>query len=215
MDRDGLSDDSPASLLFPEFATLYDLIASEVYCLTEEQLDYESQQWDWSRWGIRRQLCHMAWVPVGWLTVNWGDTLFPDGSVRPEHFKTRTESSLPKPVIMKELRASIGLVQNVLTERSVGFLRDRTYTLRWDPDWNDSMDWNLMLKAHATGLSPTDDPRVSIMTLEATIRHLYFEEITHLYNIQRIKRAQGLTPVIDLPRVGYWAVDGWDVSEPA
>lgn len=215
MDRDGPSDNSPGSMLFPEYTTLYDLIASEVDDLTEEQLDFESQQWDWSQWSIRRQLCHMASVPVGWLTVNWADTLFPDGSVRPEDFKTRTAYNLATPLIMQELRDSIGLVQGVLAERSVGFLRDQVYTLRWAPDWNNSMAWDLMLKAHPTGLTPTSDPVVSIMTLEATIRHLYFEEITHLYNIQRLKRAQGLPSVVDLPRVGYWAVEGWDVSEPA
>ena len=215
MDRDGLSADSAGSLLFPEYATLYDLISSEVDHLTEEQLDFESQQWDWSKWSIRRQLCHMASVPVGWLTVSWADTLFPDGRIRPEDFKTRTAHNLPTPLIMEELRNSIRLVQDVLAERSVGFLRASIYILRWVPEWNDSMDWSLMLAAHPTGLTLTDDPTVATMTLEATIRHLYFEEITHLYNIQRLKRAQGILPVVDLPRVGYWAVEGWDVSEPA
>ena len=46
------------------------------------------------------------------------------------------------------------------------------------------------------------------------MRHIYFEETTHLYNIQRLKKAQGLTAVVDVPRVGYWVVDGWDRSEP-
>ncbi len=45
------------------------------------------------------------------------------------------------------------------------------------------------------------------------LRHIYFEEITHLFNIQRLKRAQGLPTSTELPRVGYWALDGWDVSE--
>jgi hypothetical protein len=51
------------------------------------------------------------------------------------------------------------------------------------------------------------------MTLEATVRHIYFEETTHLYNIQRLKRAQGLQAVAELPGVGYWVLDGWDRSE--
>ena len=51
------------------------------------------------------------------------------------------------------------------------------------------------------------------MNLEAMFRHIYFEETTHLFNIQRIKRAQGLATVSEIPKVGYWAVDGWDVSE--
>ena len=51
------------------------------------------------------------------------------------------------------------------------------------------------------------------MTLEWTMRHIYFEETTHLYNIQRLKRAQGLSTVVDVPEVGYWVLDGWDRSE--
>ena len=215
MVQGGLTDDSPGSDLFPEFSSLYDLIASEVDSLTEGQMDFESQEWDWSKWSIRRQLCHMASVPVGWLLVTWGDTLFPDASVRAQKFKTRTQYSLPTTAIMQELKESTDLVQAVLEERSVAFLRDQVYILRWRPDWGDSMSWELMLKAHPTGLTPTGDPTVATMTLEATIRHLYFEEITHLYNIQRLKRAQGLPPVVNLPRVGYWAVEGWDTSEPA
>ena len=43
---------------------------------------------------------------------------------------------------------------------------------------------------------------------------MYFEFVTHLYNIQRLKRAQGLTAVVKLPGVGYWVLPGWDRSEP-
>lgn len=215
MPQESLTDDSLGSDLFPEFRSLYGMIASEVDGLTEEQLDFESQEWDWSKWSIRRQLCHMASVPVGWLLVNWGETLFHDASARSQGFMTRTQSDLPTTAIMQELKDSIDLVQAVLAERSVAYLRDQVCVLRWRPDWNDSMSWDLMLKAHATGLTPTGDPTVATMTLEATIRHLYFEETTHLYNIQRLKRAQGLPSVVDIPKVGYWAVEGWDTSEPA
>ena len=71
-----------------------------------------------------------------------------------------------------------------------------------------------MIKAHPTGITPTEDPEWWHMTLEATMRHIYFEETTHLYNVQRLKRAQGLQAVADVPRVGYWVLDGWDRSEP-
>jgi hypothetical protein len=52
------------------------------------------------------------------------------------------------------------------------------------------------------------------MTLEATLRHIYFEETIHLSNIQRLTRAQGLSTVVGVPRGGYWVVDGGDRSEP-
>ena len=42
---------------------------------------------------------------------------------------------------------------------------------------------------------------------------MYFELITHTFNIQRLKRAQGLETVVDLPWVGYYTLDGWDISE--
>jgi hypothetical protein len=40
-----LSDDTPGTALFPEFASLYPLIASEVEGLTESQLDFASDRW--------------------------------------------------------------------------------------------------------------------------------------------------------------------------
>jgi hypothetical protein len=40
-------------------------------------------------------------------------------------------------------------------------------------------------------------------TLEASLWMLYWEVLTHLYTIQRLKRAQGLPPRVEIPRVGY------------
>ena len=70
-----------------------------------------------------------------------------------------------------------------------------------------------MAKAHPSGDTQTDQPGTSLITLEWTMRHIYFEETTHLYNIQRLKRAQGLSTVVEVPEVGYWVIDGWDRSE--
>ena len=38
-----IADDAPGSVLFPEFATLYDLITPEVEGLSDEQLDFASE----------------------------------------------------------------------------------------------------------------------------------------------------------------------------
>ena len=72
-------DDAPGTELFPEYATLYDLIAPEVEGLTDKQLDFESDRWEWSKWSIRTQLSHMGAVIYRWLAVRWGETLFPHG----------------------------------------------------------------------------------------------------------------------------------------
>ena len=165
MAEQSIAKDSPGSALFPEYETLYDLIASEVQGLSDEELDFVSDRWEWSTWSIRTQLSHMASLIYRWLLIRWGDTLFPDGG--------------------HGVRDTQGLAQS-----------------------------DLMIKAHSTGFTVTREPDKEIMTLEASMRHIYFEEITHLYNIQRLKRAQALPGVVDLPRVGYWVVDGWDRSEP-
>ena len=217
MAQQPITDDSLGADLFPEYSTLYDLILSEVGGLTDVQLDFESERWEWSKWSIRRQLSHMASLKFHWLLARWGDTLFPDG----DHGVQDVEGVAyakgdwldearywQYPAILEKLKEAIDLTRRVLAERTVGFLRSQTYLK------NQSSEWDLMLKAHPTGFTAAEDPSKQVMTLEATIRHMYFEEVTHLYNIQRLKRAQGLQSVTDLPRVGYWVVEGWDTSEP-
>jgi hypothetical protein len=66
-------------------------------------------------------------------------------------------------------------------------------------------------QAHPHGFAPSPtDPARWILSLEGTARHLYFEATTHLYNIQRLKRAQGLSVCVNLPRIGYYVLPGWD-----
>ncbi|MCH8205704.1 MAG: hypothetical protein IH956_01730 [Chloroflexi bacterium] len=209
---------SPGSALFPEYATLYDLIATEVDGLSDPELDFESDRWEWAAWSIRRQLSHMASLIYRWLIIRWGDTLFPEGDHGVEDVKGLAVSDYNRrmdegrywelPAVLQQLKGGIDLVQRVLAERSVGFLRTHTYVMGQSPQWE------LMIKAHPTGFTVTDDPAKEVMTLEATMRHIYFEETTHLYNIQRLKRAQGLATAVEVPRVGYWVVEGWDTSEP-
>ena len=213
-----IGNSSPGSSLFPEYDTLYDLIAAEVDGLSDTELDFESDQWEWAAWSIRRQLSHMASLMYRWLILRWGDTLFPDGEHGVDDVSGLADSKYDRrmdddrywelPAVLAQLRGGVDLVQRVLAERNVGFLRSHTYLQDQAPQWE------LMIKAHATGFTVTDDPAKEAMTLEATIRHIYFEETTHLYNIQRLKRAQGLSAVVEVPRVGYWVVDGWDRSEP-
>lgn len=213
-----VSNRSRAAKLFPEYDTLDDLIAAEVRGLGDIQLDFDSDRWEWSKWSIRTQLSHMASLLYRWLLVRWGPTLFPDGDHGVDDVRGLADSGYDRrmdeklywelPVIMDKLKGGIDLARAVLNSHTVGFLRSHTYPHHL------SSYWTLMLKAHPTGFTPTDDPTMLAMSLEATFRHMYFEETTHLYNIQRLKRAQGLATVVEVPRVGYWVLDGWDRSEP-
>ena len=217
MTNQPITDDSPASALFPEFDTLYDLIANEALGLTKEQLDWTSDEYAWAEWSIRNQLSHMASLTYRWLILRCGDNLFPDGDHGIEDVQSIADSPSDRrlddekywelPVILEMLGDGIRLAQQVLSEHTVGFMYSHSVTSEA------SASWDMMLQAHPEGITISEDKTMRIMRYDAMIRHIYFEETTHLFNIQRLKRAQGLPTVSDVPRVGYWAVEGWDVSE--
>ena len=217
MTNQSITDDSPASALFPEFDALYDLIANEAQGLTDEQLDWTSDDYAWAEWSIRNQLSHMASLTYRWLILRCGDTLFPDGghgiadiqSIANSPSDRRLDDSKywELPVILEMLNGGIQLARRALSERSVGFMRSNSIASEM------SASWDLMLQAHPSGMSVSEDGTMRVMRFDAMIRHIYFEETTHLFNIQRLKRAQGLSAVSEVHRVGYWAVDGWDISE--
>ena len=208
---------SLGSALFPEFDMLYELIANEVGGLTDDQLDWTSEEYGWAEWSIRVQVSHMASLIYRWLILRWGDVTFPndehgvidvDGLAASPYDRRMDDTKYYElPVILTKLREGIDLARRVLNERNVGFLRSHTVTVTLDGGWG------TMIQAHPTAVTPTEQANTVTMQLEGSIRHIYFEEITHLFNIQRLKRAQGLLTVSDLPRVGYWTLDGWDVSE--
>jgi hypothetical protein len=203
--------------LLPEYATLFELIAAEVRDLNDEQLDFRSDQWGWADWSIRVQLSHMASLIPRWLVLRWGDVLFPDGDHGVDDVQAIANSNSDRrmdddkyhdlPVILNKLEEYINLARRVLAERNVGFLRAHSVIQEQNPQRE------LMNKAHPTGITLMDDSTKAMMLLEASMRHIYFEETTHLFNIQRLKRAQGLSAVSEIPRVGYWALEGWDISE--
>ena len=212
-----ITDDSPASVLFPEFDTLYDLISNEVQGLTDTQLDWTSDEYAWAEWSIRNQLSHMASLTYRWLILRCGDNLFPDSDHGIENVQSIADSPSDRrlddeeywelPVILEMLGGGIRLAQQVLSERTVGFMYSHSVTSEA------SASWDMMLQAHPEGITISEDKTMRIMRYDAMIRHIYFEETTHLFNIQRLKRAQGLPTVSEAPRVGYWAVEGWDISE--
>ena len=224
MQTRNIPDESPATLLFPQFESeIYLMAASEVEGLDEEQLDFESEKWGWSEWSIRRHLSHMASGDIRWFWQRWGRTLFPNGLPpglpSPEEFDALTESKHDRrldedrywsiEVILEKLRLGLDLAQVILSNETVGSMRTK------ESERTDDGQWPWFYEAHHTGLrrDPHDHTR-AWLTLEFTFRHRYFEHITHLYNIQRIKRAQGLTARAEIPMEGYLALPGWDLSEP-
>ena len=218
MTQPDITDDSPGAVLFPQFQTeIYEMFRREVEGLTDEQLDFESDQWGWSQWSIRRNLSHVASGDFRWLLQRWGAPLFPEGFPDIGDWAGIIESSYDRRLdeekywqvadILPVLRRGLDLSLSVMERETVASMRSREV----QANIGGQLNW---LQVHPNGVRPDpEQPGQGYITLEATFRHRYYEYITHLYNIQRMKRAQGLATVIEIPFEGYWAMSDWDRSE--
>jgi hypothetical protein len=215
-----LPDDAPATSLFPQYESdLYQMIAGEVEGLTDQQLDFESDRWEWSKWSIRRNLSHMASGDFRWLVVRWGDQLFPEGPPDIEDLDSIVNSPFDRRLdetrywavadILKRLREGLDLSKYILSRETVASIQEKEI-----PNSRTGL-WTSCSAVHPRGVRPDpNNPDQVFISLEATFRHRYYEYTTHLYNIQRLKRAQGLPSRVQIPFEGYWALPDWDRSEP-
>jgi hypothetical protein len=212
--------DTSAEELFPQFQRLQSMVSEEVADLTDQQLDWRSDQWDWSKWSIRQQVGHIGTLVPGWLLRRWGDQLFPEGtselgeiaeySWSPTGPWLNEEEYKDIPALLRKVGHGMSLARHVLSKETVGSMLAKEVARPDTPP-----HWRRFIDCHPTGVRwhPTE-PNFTYLTLDATFRHLYYEVITHLYNVQRLKRAQGLSGVLELPREGYWVLPDWDRSEP-
>ena len=212
--------DAPATILFPQFESeLYEMIRTEIEGLTDEQLDFDSDLWEWGLWSIRRNLSHMASGDLRWFWQRWGHVLFPEGLPEGGEYEGLLDSPHDRRldedlywdtgVILEKLRLGMDLAWRILNRETVGSLRERTV------DGGGSGFFAQYPQLFPGGVKPDpNDSAKSLITLEASFFHRYYEYITHLYNIQRLKRAQGLEARVEIPFEGYWAMDDWDRSEP-
>ena len=219
MERTTPPDNAPATALFPACGQVTNLVRAEVLGLTDEQLDWVSDRWAWSAWSIRQQVSHMASLIYMWLLGRWGGRLFPEGIglsrhdyqtlLSVDHGHDLAERSFRDMAdIERALGAAVHLAVQVLRKETVGSLRASTLVLELPPAWE------LLQQAHPTGVRPAAEPGTWEISLEATFRHLQFECFGHTHNVQRLKSAQGLIAVGDLPDEGYHLLPGWDRTEP-
>ena len=224
MPSNSLQNESPATLLFPQFESeLYLSAASEIAGLTQDQLDFQSDRWGWSGWSIRRQLSHMASGNFRWFWQRWGESMFPKGVPPnvpgPDETRMLTQSKYDRrmdedqywgiEVILEKLGQGIALGHSILSGETVASMRNKEFEL------SDDGEWPWYYNIHGAGLRRDTEITTKIwFTLEAIFNHRYYEHITHLYNIQRIKLAQGLTTRVEIPIEGYMALPGWDLSTP-
>ena len=212
--------DSPATELFPQFKdTLYEMVAGEAHGLSEDQLDFESDRWEWSRWSIRRNISHMASGDFRWMWVRWGAQLFPQGLPNGAELDAICESPHDRrldenkywdmDVLLGMVRQGLNLCWSVLATETVDSIRTKVLETPSDTLWAEHPE----IFPDGVLEYPGDSSKV-YLTLEASFSHRYFEYLAHLFNVQRLKKAQGLEPAVKLHFEGYMALPGWDISEP-
>lgn len=212
----------------PDFDRLRRLVQSELRGLTDQQLDFSSKSPDWARWSIRRQVSHMANSVYFWLVGRWKDILWDNVEPDPElaeialaeHGHDRMlDPSRYRDIqaLFKMLNRSYDLIHEVAGRESVHSIREKKLTLHLGPDAKVGASeesahqlWERFGPLHEGGIAR--DPSDSLawtFTLEATLRHLYYEQLSHLRTIQRLKKKQGLPAVARVPQEGYLQFDGF------
>jgi len=203
-----------------DFDALLEMFRKETEGLTEAQLDWDNASEEWSEWSIRRQVSHVALAYFFWIVKGWGKTLWPDDPpADPVDFRKAGvyDRRLDEEVYWKlediwpKFEEAFGLVKKAMEGRSEEELNSLTIRRVFGPDLNMGKTdlkvhtyWAYVSSFHPDGLSQdSEDETAFIFTLAGTVRTLYWEALTHLRTIQRLKEAQGIAPAVEIPREGY------------
>ena len=214
------SPNGPALTLFPIYETYLEMATTELEGLTDGQLDWESDRWGWSQWSIRRNISHVAshLFRHYLLSRNWGSVLFPTG--KPYRHELYYLAALPThrldeerwweiDAILEKLGQALEMVRSILQRETVASVRELTISQGARSYYDQIAD-----QYPGTLLDDPRRPGQLRITLEGNFRLSEAEMVTHLYNVHRLKRAQGLQARVTLPRVGFWLLPTWDTSEP-
>lgn len=204
----------PRSGCMPHYPHLLDWLRTEVAGLTPQQLDFDdlSPEREWMWWSIRRQVSHIAWDALVFTHRRCASLLWPDGDQpapivwEDHHFgpKMKYDRVLDEdryreiPDLLDKLAIGIGWLERVVTEQDIATLRGTVESIR-GTDF-----WRYVIRTLPRGAAPDPDrPGFIRYDLEGSLWMVFYEQMTHIRTIQRLKVAQGLEPARPLPRVGY------------
>ncbi|MGQ4810510.1 hypothetical protein NKDENANG_03982 [Candidatus Entotheonellaceae bacterium PAL068K] len=198
----------------PYYPHLVTWVEAEVEGLTDAQLDVDDlhpdREWLW--WSIRRQVSHMAWDALVFPHRRCAELLWPDGNIPApvvwEHHHLGPSMKYDRmldedlywqiPDLLEKLRLGICWLERVVTERSIETLRATVASVRG------TNFWRYVIQTLSRGAEPDPDREAYIRyTLEGSLWMVFYELLSHLRTIQRLKRHQNLPLVAELPRVGY------------
>jgi hypothetical protein len=198
----------------PPYGRLVEWMRTEVTGLTEAQLDLDdtSPEKEWMWWSIRRQVSHTAWDALVFTHRRCSHLLWPDGNA-PEpivwkHHHLGPEMKYDRlldedlywdvPDLIEKMETGIGWLERLVSERSIEELRADETSIRGTYFWQ----YVITTLARGAGADP-DRPGYIRYNLEGSLWMVFYEQLTHIRSIQRLKEFQGLPLAQELPRVGY------------
>jgi hypothetical protein len=200
--------------LMPPYAQLLLWAKAEVEGLTAAQLDFDdlSPDKEWMWWSIRRQVSHMAWDSLVFTHRRCAGLLWPDGD-HPEpvvwkHHHLGREMKYDRlldedlfwemPDLLDKFALGLSWLERVVAEHPIEELRDTTQTVKGTNFWS----YVITTLPRGAGHDP-DDPLLINYDLEGSLWMVFYEMLSHIRTIQRLKIHQGLPLAVELPRVGY------------
>ena len=207
-----------AAVLFPKYSEIPEWYTREVENLTEAQLEYGNKSIDWMKWDIRYQVSHVAYVHFFWLIDQWGPKVFEQNDEVPSfdfdtcskndrRFDEETHKSMGQ--LLCKLREGVDLALKVLNRETPEQMREKILVrvVQADaqfPPGDSVLDfWRVADRINPDITYCSGNPNLFRINLVGMFRQMYFECLLHLHTIQRLKEAQGLAPLIEIPKEGY------------
>jgi hypothetical protein len=198
----------------PWYHHIADWVEAETLVLSREQLDFHdsSPEKEWMWWSCRRQISHIAWDALVFTKRRAGHLLWPDGDVpEPINWLEHQMGAQNKwdrvldenlfwelPQLFAHLRLGISWLTQVVQEQSIEVLRSDVRTVRG------THFWKYVIATLPRGARICEkDERDIIYDLEGSLWMVFYEMLTHIRTIQRLKLHLGLETSVDLPKVGY------------
>ena len=198
----------------PPYRRLIGWIETEVDGLSDEHLDFDDQSPDkeWMWWSIRRQVSHIGWDALVFTSRRCGSMLWPDGDVPApivwqDHYmgpQAKFDRMLDPgrystiPDLIEKIEIGIGWLERVVAEQSIESLRADVTSVRATHFWK----YAITTLPRGAGDDP-DRPGYLRYTLEGSLWMVFYEMLSHIRTMQRLKLHLGLPLAQELPRVGY------------